>query len=156
MLTFDAHKVPPHFGDRQKYFSAGFVLVTQAAFFATVFSFVYGLFTLNWYILGFFGLIFLAQLPLRLNQRYCRFIMDVLQPMKFFSRFEVIHDEKVPQDEKCVFGLHPHSVFSLGALGVLHTTLTDQISNMTLLGSRFILNVPVAGGLLRRWGVEPV
>ena len=55
-----------------------------------------------------------------------------------------------------MFALHPHSVFSLGALGVLHTTKNDQISNMTLLGSRFILNVPIARGLLKLWGVQAV
>lgn len=64
-----------------------------------------------------------------------------------------------------MFSFHPHSVFSFGNfltiidwLGFLANMNyhNDPLSRMVGLSSRFMLNMPVTGLLLRIWGVQAV
>jgi len=55
-----------------------------------------------------------------------------------------------------VFGCHPHSVFSFGVLGAMNFSEKGQLANMSVLASRFILNFPISGGLMKLWGVKSV
>lgn len=54
-----------------------------------------------------------------------------------------------------MFAVHPHSVWSLAIILSLNKG-TDPLSKMTLLGSRFILNVPFFGGMLKLMGIDSV
>ena len=62
-----------------------------------------------------------------------------------------------------MFSFHPHSVFAygnifsdLGLLANMNYHNNDALSRCIGLGSRFILNMPITGLLLRLWGVQSV
>ena len=52
--------------------------------------------------------------------------------------------------------MHPHSIYSLGMLGSMNSSVNGPLSRMVGLGSRFLMNCSIAGALLRLWGLETV
>jgi hypothetical protein len=51
-----------------------------------------------------------------------------------------------------VFGYHPHGATAAGFLPCMNFK-NEPMSNMVALVSRFILNIPFIGIVLRLWGV---
>lgn len=55
-----------------------------------------------------------------------------------------------------MFGVHPHSVIALSLLALMNIVNTGPISNLIGLSSRFALNFPITGLVLKLWGIEAV
>ena len=55
-----------------------------------------------------------------------------------------------------MFGVHPPSVFGLSLLALMNAVNKGPISNLVGLSSRFALNFPITGLILKLWGVEAV
>ena len=74
-----------------------------------------------------------------------------MEVLSYFKKFELIIKEKI-DDKKTLLCFHPHNVYSLGILGNINL----KIDGFKILGSRFALNVPLLGMLLRMWDVSGV
>jgi 2-acylglycerol O-acyltransferase 2 len=79
-----------------------------------------------------------------------------LKPFKYFKHYEIIFEETITSPNKCLFGVHPHSVFGLSLLSLMNSMKEGPLSNMVGLSSRFILNFPITGAFLKLWGIEAV
>lgn len=112
--------------------------------------------TLHLEILVALAAIVIIQIPMGRSQTYIDFLNKYVQPLKYFKHFEIIYEELIPEENKCVFGVHPHSVFGLGLLASMNSSKSGQFSNMVGLSSRFVLNFPIVGMILKLWGIQSV
>jgi 2-acylglycerol O-acyltransferase 2 len=55
-----------------------------------------------------------------------------------------------------MFGVHPHSVVALSLLALMNCMKTGPTSSLIGLSSRFALNFPITGLVLKLWGIEAV
>lgn len=101
-------------------------------------------------------LITIIQFPITRSQTYIDILNKYIQPLKYFDHYETIFEEVIAEGQKCIFGVHPHSVYGLGLLTSMNLTKTGPFAKMVGLSSRFILNFPIAGAILKAWGIERV
>ncbi len=133
------------------------VLIYQLPLVVSAILLVYSFIYLDYYIWLLYVAICLIQIPIGRSQLYISFVNKYINPLLYFQSFKRIYEEPIPDDrQKCMFSFHPHSIFSYGMLSNMNYQENDVISNMVGLGSRFILNTPIIGLLLRLWGVQAV
>jgi hypothetical protein len=156
MLVIDKTKEEGYFGERQALYSRIFFFFYQAIFYVCVGLVALAVFTMHLEIIAILGLISLVSIPVGRCQPYIDFVNKYIQPLKYFNHFQIIYEQIIPEEEKCLFGVHPHSVFGLGLLASMNSSKKGQLASMVGLGSRFILNFPIVGLILKLWGVRAV
>jgi hypothetical protein len=98
----------------------------------------------------------IVQLPIRRSQRFIDLVNKYILPFKYFDKYEIIYEEIITQQDRCLFGVHPHSVITLSLLMLMNSVKEGPVSQIIGLGSRFALNFPFSGALLKMWGVQAV
>lgn len=135
------------------------MLFFQGTFYGIVFVLMYWIITLNFTMLFISIVISLAQLLIKPGRRmwYKQFIFKYLRPQEYFH-IDRYYEEEVSEDEKTMFGVHPHSIFSYGLLCNLDETkyTNEKLTNAIPLGSRFVLSLPIIGLHFKFWGVQSV
>ena len=63
-----------------------------------------------------------------------------------------MYDEDIGEDQKCIFGFHPHGVLSASVMAFMNVKNSPMV-NMVGLSSRFMLSLPFVGLFIRLWGV---
>lgn len=156
MLVADKSMEEGPFGKRQRIASWAIMTAVQLLFHIPLALLLYAIFTLDLNLFLILGLLTLLQLPVRRSQSYIDFVNKVVQPFKYFDKFEIIYEEPITKETRCIFGVHPHSVFGMSLLLLMNSAKEGPLSNIIGLGSRFILNFPLAGAVLKLWGVQAV
>ena len=111
--------------------------------------------TLNFHVLAFYALVCTIQSTVGKSDKYVKFINTVIQPRNSLKKVELIYEEHIGPEEKCLFGFHPHGVLSASVLAFMNYK-DGPMSNMVGLASRFMLNLPFGGLIIRLWGVQAV
>jgi hypothetical protein len=156
MLVINKTTEKDYFSRFQRPISCIFFVLLQLAFHGPILVLIYTAFTFDINFLIGMVAVMLLQLPLRRSQRYINFINRCVQPLKYFKNFEIIHEEKIIDNDHCLFGVHPHSVFGLSLLSLMNSEDIGPLSNIIGLSSRFILNFPLTGAFLKLWGFQAV
>lgn len=156
MLVIDKTAEKDYFSRFQRPISCIFFVLLQLAFHGPILVLIYTLLTFDLHFLLWMAAVMLLQLPVRRSQRYIDFINKCVQPLKYFRHFQIIHEEQIKEADRCLFGVHPHSVFGLSLLSLLNSQPTGPLSNLIGLSSRFILNFPLTGLFLKLWGFQAV
>jgi 2-acylglycerol O-acyltransferase 2 len=135
------------------------MMLFQVIFYIINFILLYWVLTFNYTMLGICALVSLAQITIKpgRNKAYKNFIFKYFQPQKYFC-IDRTYEETIPDDEKTLFGFHPHSVYCYGLMGNMNERnfVEDKLAKVTPLGSRFVLLLPIIGLHFRLWGFEPV
>ena len=156
MLVVDKIKEEGYFGDKQATVSRVFFFFYQLILYVCIGIAIYAVLTFQFQILLALVIISIIQMPIGRSQNYIDFVNKYIQPLKYFKHFEIIYQEIIPDESRCLFGVHPHSVFGLGLLASMNSSKTGNLSNMVGLSSRFILYFPIIGLILKMWGVKAV
>lgn len=156
MMLVNKVEEKSHLGGCQRLVSFLFFILYQLAFHGPVAIFIYTALTLDLNLIVILIAVTFIQLPVRRWQAYINFVNKYLQPLKYFNKFQIIHEEAIKEKDHCIFGVHPHSVFGLSLLSLMNCTGEGPLSNIIGLSSRFILNFPFSGALLKLWGFQAV
>ena len=156
MMLVNKVEEKSHLGAWQRPVSLLFFIFYQLALHGPITIFLYTIITLDLNLIVILVAVIILQLPARRWQGYIDFVNKYLQPLKYFNKFVIIHEEPIKQKDHCIFGVHPHSVFGLSLLSLMNCTSEGPLSNIIGLGSRFILNFPLSGALLKLWGIQAV
>lgn len=88
--------------------------VYETLFFGTILLIGYWLVTLNWLCLAGCAVVtFLQSFANDRSNSYIKFVTNVLEIPRFFN-ITRHYEEPVPEDEKTMFAMHPHSVYAYG------------------------------------------
>jgi 2-acylglycerol O-acyltransferase 2 len=156
MLVINKSKEEGFFGDYQKIVSIIYFTIAQLALHGPVFILLYTAVTLDPHLIVGLLVLVIVQLPLRRSQIFIDLVNKFIQPIKYFNSLEVIYEETVTQTDRCLFGVHPHSVIGLSLLLLMNSMKEGPLSRIVGLSSRFILNFPVTGAILKLWGLQAV
>jgi len=105
--------------------------------------------------LAFYLTVSLAQSKIKRNQHYIDWITHTVQFRKGVKSTQLLFEEEITAEEKCLFGFHPHGVLAVSFLIFLNYPNTP-LSNFRGLASRFMMSVPFTGIMLRLMGFEAV
>lgn len=156
MLVINKTKEEGFFGRHQRTVALIVFATAQLMLHGPILVLLYAIFTLDLYF--FLGLlaIVIVQLPIRRSQIFIDLVNRYVQPFKYFDKYEIIYDEIITQQDRCIFGVHPHSVIGLSLLMLMNSVKQGPFSTIIGLGSRFALNFPFTGAILKLWGVQAV
>lgn len=95
---------------------------------------MYWMITLNWKWLFITCIVTFIQLSINgKNMKYINIVLNVLKPQEYFS-ISRYYQEDIKEEEKTIFGYHPHSIFSYGnyilLLQVSYVTQITKISQI--------------------------
>jgi len=117
-----------------------------------MFHTMYIFWTLDYFWIIFYFIVMALQRKVKRSQMYIDFVCNVLQMRKGVKSHSIIYEEKIANDDSCIFGFHPH--------GVLCTCVTffmnyphSPFEYAVGLSSRAMLIVPFTGMMLRLWGI---
>ena len=113
---------------------------------------LYAIWTLNYHVLLFYAFVIILQRKIKRSQKYIDWVNTIIQFRKGLHSTQIILEEEIGSDEKCVFGFHPHGILA-SCLLVFMNYPNSPFLGIRGLSSRFMLNVPFTGLLLRLWGV---
>ena len=107
---------PAIFGLYQPYVAQAYFQLIYILWYFCNFHFVYAVFTLNYPVIAFYLAVTVLQTFVGRSESYVRFVTDVIQVRKGLKKAEVIYEEEIGKDEKCVFAFHPHGVLAASVL----------------------------------------
>lgn len=156
MLVINKTKEEGFFGKHQRTVSLIIFGMSQLMLHGPILALVYAIFTLDLYFFLTLLTLVILQLPIRRSQLFIDHVNKYILPFKYFEKYEIIYEEIITQQDRCIFGVHPHSVIGLSLLMLMNSVKEGPLSTIIGLGSRFALNFPLTGAILKMWGVQAV
>ena len=133
-------------------------LYYQFTYFVFYFCFthcMYVLITLNYNWMIFYTIVMVVQSRAKRSQMYIDFVSNTLQFRKGLKSTQIIYEEEITSEKRCLFGFHPHGILA-SAIPVFMNYPTGPFKYCVGLSSNAMLLIPFVGFLLRWWGIEPV
>lgn len=148
---------------RNRAFTIGIIEFIFVAFFGLGIYTLYSIATLNFKgIVAILLLCVFQAIIGKKSQTYINIIAKLMKPSRFFKKYETIYDSPDIPNEKIMFAYSPHAVYAMGTPVINSAFIMNvhengqPLAKAIHLGSRFILNAPIHGLLLRWWGIQGV
>lgn len=145
----------PPFGKYQRGIAIASFIMVQSILYFMSFLIIYSLVTLNFPLIIFLSSISILQNMVSRSQRCIDFVNDFVQVRRYIRGYDLIFEQPIEKNEKCLFGIHPHGVLSICCTVNMNLKNTP-FADITGLSSRMMLLCPFVGLILRLWGVQSV